>query len=114
MDAEYRAADALLFTSIRESGGIQMLEALARGCPVIALDHQGPRVLITDDVGVRATVGEPSSTAHALTDGIQRLVDDPGLRERMARNAIDLARQHTWSGKARTVTELYARVADGS
>jgi glycosyltransferase involved in cell wall biosynthesis len=111
MRGEYRAADALLFTSIRESGGIQMLEALAQGCPVIALDHQGPRVLISDDVGVRTPVGDGPSTIAGLAAGIQQLVEHPEQRRRMSHNGIALARHHTWAGKARTVTSLYGEVA---
>jgi glycosyltransferase involved in cell wall biosynthesis len=110
MRGEYRAADALLFTSIRESGGIQMLEALAQGCPVIALDHQGPRVLISDDVGVRTPVGDGSSTIAGLAAGVQQLVEHPEQRRRMSHNGIALAREHTWAGKARTVTSLYGEV----
>jgi glycosyltransferase involved in cell wall biosynthesis len=87
--------------------GIQMLEALARGRSVIALDHQGARVPLTDEVGIRVAVGDATATVAGLAAAIQRLVDDPDRRRRMASGAIELARQHTWQGKARTVTDIY-------
>jgi glycosyltransferase involved in cell wall biosynthesis len=104
----YRTSDALLFTSIRESGGSQILEALAQGCPVIALDHHGARAILTDDTSLRVPVSDPRTTAEGLARAIQRLASDRALRASMASRALDLARRHTWAGKARAVTELYA------
>jgi glycosyltransferase involved in cell wall biosynthesis len=112
MNEQYRTSDALLFTSIRESGGIQMLEALAQGCPVIALDHQGARVILTDDTSLRVPVGDPRTTVAGLARAIQRMADDPSLRAEMATQALEVAHQHTWAGKARAATDLYAEVLD--
>ena len=41
--AAYAEHDAMLFTSLRDSFGSQMLEAMAMGLPVIALDLHGAR-----------------------------------------------------------------------
>ncbi|MDZ4065180.1 MAG: glycosyltransferase family 4 protein, partial [Coriobacteriia bacterium] len=37
----YRSSDVMLFTSVRDSCAAQLLEAMAFGLPIIALDHQG-------------------------------------------------------------------------
>jgi len=41
MSSLYQNADAFLFTSLRDSFGTQVLEAMGHGLPVLTLDHQG-------------------------------------------------------------------------
>jgi glycosyltransferase involved in cell wall biosynthesis len=112
MDQEYRDADVLLFTSLRDSGGIQMLEALARGCPVVALDHQGARVLLTEEAGIRVPITDAKGTARALGAALERLASDPQQLSGLAEGALRLAREHTWEGKAKQATLLYDRVVE--
>ena len=42
----YHACDAFLFTSLSETQGIVLLEAMATGCPVIAVDASGTRDVV--------------------------------------------------------------------
>jgi glycosyltransferase involved in cell wall biosynthesis len=52
-------AHALVFTSLRDSSGAQLLEAMARGLPVITLDHQGAADHVPDDAGIKIPVTTP-------------------------------------------------------
>ncbi|GGI05440.1 glycosyltransferase family 4 protein [Egicoccus halophilus] len=107
---EYRASDALLFTSLRDSGGVQMLEALSQGCPVIALDHQGAAVILDDAAACKVPVSDVAGTVAGLRDAIVALAEDPERRRRMRAASLELARQHTWEGKADTVGRIYEQV----
>ncbi len=53
------SADVLCFTSLRDTSGNVVLEALAAGVPVICFDHQGARDMISDRCGIKLPVSSP-------------------------------------------------------
>lgn len=74
-------ATALLVTSRHEGYPLTVLEALARGCPVISYDIKyGPREQITDGVDGFLV---PAEDIGALSKAMVRLVDDPALVARL-------------------------------
>ena len=73
--------DVLVNASDPEPFGIVLLEGMARGVAVVAVDSGGPAEFIEDGVtGVLARSGEPAD----LADAIERLLADGPLRERLA------------------------------
>lgn len=58
MPALYDRHSALLFPSLHDSSGNVVLEALARGLPVICLDTGGPARIITRACGIAVPVGD--------------------------------------------------------
>jgi rhamnosyl/mannosyltransferase len=90
----YHAATALWFPSnARSEGfGLVQVEALASGCPVIntALAGSGvPWVSPHDQTGLTVPINDPPALAAAAL----RLLQEPGLRERLALGARERARQ---------------------
>ncbi|HEX3510324.1 MAG TPA: glycosyltransferase family 4 protein [Solirubrobacteraceae bacterium] len=76
-----RAMDVLVNASDREPFGIVILEAMARGVAVVAVDAGGPAELVEDGVtGMLARSDEP----EALADALARLVGAPDVRARVA------------------------------
>jgi len=76
-----RRMDILVNASDREPFGIVILEAMARGVAVVAVDSGGPPEFVEDGrTGVLARSGEP----NALADALQRLLVSPDLRARVA------------------------------
>ncbi len=73
--------DVLVNASIDEPFGIVLLEAMAAGVPVVAVDSAGPREIVEHD---RSGVLVPSAEPRALADGCARLLDDDELRSRLA------------------------------
>src|SRR3954451_15990097 len=59
----YLSASALLFTARNEDWGMVPLEAMAAGCPVIAVDAGGPRESVVD--GVTGWLVQPDRQAFA-------------------------------------------------
>jgi rhamnosyl/mannosyltransferase len=81
----YLAADAFWFPSNArsEAFGIVQVEAMAAGCPVInaAIPHSGvPWVSRHEREGLTVPVDDPV----ALAEAANRLLDEPGLRGRLA------------------------------
>src|SRR5450756_1584249 len=52
----YQEHDAMLFTSVRETCGVQLLEAMAVGLPIITLDLHGASNLVPDHGGIKVPV----------------------------------------------------------
>jgi glycosyltransferase involved in cell wall biosynthesis len=74
--------DILVNASDPEPFGIVLLEAMARGVPVVAVDSGGPGEFIDDGhTGMLARSGSPD----ALADALQPLLSDPGLRRAIGR-----------------------------
>lgn len=75
----YESNDVFLFCSLRESFGAQLLEAMAYGLAIIALDHQGAKVFIPEDAGIKVPVNTPNETVSAIAHAITAFHDDPEL-----------------------------------
>ncbi|MCY1036352.1 glycosyltransferase [Corallococcus sp. BB11-1] len=89
----FRAATALWFPSNArsEAYGLSQVEALASGLPVLntAIPDSGVAwVSVHERTGLTVPVGD----ARALAAAARRLVEEPGLRERLGRGAQERAR----------------------
>jgi glycosyltransferase involved in cell wall biosynthesis len=83
LDEAYAAADLLVLPSRAEAFGMVVLEALARGIPVLATDVGGVREALgaTPSGEVPGLLVAPDVRALAL--GLQQWLDDPVLRTRL-------------------------------
>ena len=96
----YLSASAFWFPSNArsEAFGIVQVEAMASGCPVIntAIPHSGVAWVSQDEqTGLTVPMDDP----EALADAARRLLEEPGLRDRLAASA-----------RARAVAEFDHRV----
>ncbi len=82
------------FLGSRSEGfGSPILEAMACGCAVVATDCGGPRDIIDDGVnGFLVPVGD----VDRMMDGIQLLLNDRTLRERIVAGARQTVRKLSW------------------
>ena len=105
---EYDRADMFLLPSIRECGGAVVLEAMARGLPVVATDWGGPADYITPDTGILI---EPLSREHMVRQfalAMDRLATTHTLRQQYGTAAVQRIRQQfTWEDKISHMLEIY-------
>ncbi len=91
LESLYRAADCYILGALAEPFSIAILEAISSGLPVV--HHPDP---IT--CWVAGTGGLPVSmeTRGAAADAMKRLIEEPGLRERLGAEgrALALRRNH--------------------
>src|SRR5439155_358140 len=95
-----------------DSGGSALLEAMARGVPVICLDWAGPGEMVDENSGVKIPVRRRAETVAALAAAIARLRDQPEWRALLARAGRERAlAQFRWETKVRwrLLTVLTAR-----
>lgn len=108
----YRAVDAFWFPSNArsEAFGLVQVEAMAAGCPVINTDIPAsgvPWVCGPDGSGLTVPMNDPEALARAA----RRILDEPGLRERLvsaARHRAETEFDHLTM--ARRTLEVYENV----
>lgn len=86
---------------------LKPLEAMAMSKPLVASDIGGHRELIRNEsTGLLFKPGDVSALASTLL----RLLDDPGLRAKLAMQGNDWVRQnHTWSKTTAVYSTIYER-----
>ncbi|MEP6623537.1 MAG: glycosyltransferase family 1 protein [Acidimicrobiia bacterium] len=107
LDALYRRAMLCAVPSRYEGFGLPALEAMARGCPVIASNATSlPEVV--GAAGVLVPVGAVDAWAQAIVD----LAGDPTRRETLARLGLERAEGFTWRGSAHAHAAAYVAACD--
>src|SRR5206468_5361002 len=92
LDALYRGAAALAVPSRSEGFGLPALEAMARGCPVVASDA-GALPEVVGDAGLLVPPGD----ADALAGALARLLSDDALPATLGAAGHRRAATFTWS-----------------
>jgi len=98
----FSEAEVFVYPSLYEGFGLPVLEAMACGCPVVASRSSA----IPEVVGDAGLLFDPMSVEE-MAGNIQMFLDDPGLRQKMARQGLDRAQLFSWEGAARKVIDLY-------
>jgi glycosyltransferase involved in cell wall biosynthesis len=102
----YRASDVLLFLSYRDSTGLQIVEALSQGLPVISFDQFGASLVIHDQVGIKIPIEKDLGTIQRhIADAIRELIHNRSRVAIMGRNAARYATAFTWDQKMHTILE---------
>ncbi len=103
----YDEHDLMLFTSLRESLGSQLFEALSRGCAIVCLDLHGAKQLVSSRCGVRVPVTSTSETVSRLADTVASLARDRDRLSCLRTGALDVAKELTWSYKVEIACREY-------
>lgn len=104
---QYLNSDVLLFTSLRDTGGAQLLEAMAQGLPIITLNHQGAGDQVPDRAGIKAPVENPNETVKALARAVEYMYENPEERLAMGQAGYEYAKEQTWTQKALKISQYY-------
>ena len=107
---QYEWADALVLTSLRDSGPMVVVEALSHGVPVICLDHQGPGDMVTSDCGIKIPVTTPAQVVAGLREAIASLERDRAQLDELSANARRRARDFEWSAQGRQIADICLKV----
>jgi glycosyltransferase involved in cell wall biosynthesis len=106
----YAAADLFAFSSLTETFGNVVLEAMASGLPVVALRSGG--VGETVRPGETGLLVEPSEPPDRMADALLSLIDRPDKRLRMARAARRYAESQSWDAIMGGLRERYLSVVE--
>jgi glycosyltransferase involved in cell wall biosynthesis len=104
----YQAMDVYVLSSVREGLPNSLLEAMALEAPVLATRIAGIPSLIADNVN--GLLVEPGSVG-TLVDGLQRLLEDEGLRDRLGREARStIVSYYSFERRMQRIAAVYDRV----
>jgi glycosyltransferase involved in cell wall biosynthesis len=104
--ALYRGARIFAFPSHYEGFGIPLLEAMASGTPILT-----SRVSSMPEIAGEAAVYADPDSVDSIRAGLERLLTDGPLRERLIRKGRHREREFTWARTARETLESYRRAA---
>jgi glycosyltransferase involved in cell wall biosynthesis len=104
--ALYRLAAAFVFPSLYEGFGLPPLEAMALGAPVIVSNVSS----LPEVVGDAAILIDPTS-AEDIAAAIQRVLEDPVLRDDLIRRGHARAAAFSWTRSVARTREVYAELA---
>ncbi|MDQ3954993.1 MAG: glycosyltransferase family 4 protein [Actinomycetota bacterium] len=102
LDALYHDAVALAFPSRFEGFGAPVLEAMSRGCAVVAADATAlPEVV--GEAGILISPDNPEEWCQSMCE----LLEDESTRENLAKAGRERSRGFTWDSAADTLEDVY-------
>ncbi|MFQ5578415.1 MAG: glycosyltransferase, partial [Anaerolineae bacterium] len=97
------ASDAFAFASTSETQGLVMVEGMAAGLPVVAVDAPGNRDVTRN--GKNGLLVQNS--VSALADGMRRLLENSELRQTLSRGALNTAAGYSAAPLTTRLLRLY-------
>ena len=105
----YKAMDLFAFTSQSETQGLVLMEAMASGVPVIALDASGSREVVSD--GSNGRLLEQDAPESGLTAALLEAGRNRSLLHSWSRQALETAKQFSRIRCAELMASLYDSVS---
>jgi glycosyltransferase involved in cell wall biosynthesis len=105
----YADCYATLFTALNEDWGLVMIEALASGKPVVAVNRGGPLEIVRHEED--GLLAPPS--VEQFAEAMRRLVEEPGLRDRLSAAAPAGAARFGWERFVEGVDDALAAAVSG-
>jgi glycosyltransferase involved in cell wall biosynthesis len=107
--ALYDSFDIMAFCSVAESFGFPMVEAMARGVPIVVADTPENRE-VTGEASFAFSPFDPGDLARQLS----RLIGDPLLRGVQAERSLERGREFSWAKAAAGTFAVIERAAKTS
>lgn len=103
----YQWADMFAFTSLRDTSGSGLLEALAAGTPIVGMNHQGAADIMTDSCAVKVRVTSIQESVTDFANAILQLSTDQSELNRLSEGAILRASHYVWAKRYPSTLKTY-------
>lgn len=107
LPAIYNGASVFLYTSLRESFGIPLLEAMACGTPVISSTTSA----IPEIAGQGATLINPTEP-EAIASALFRLEEDQTYRNQQISYGLERVKLFSWANTAQKLFDIYTQLTN--
>jgi len=106
-------AEALLFTSVKDTSGNVVLEAMAQGVPVICINHQGVGDITTDKTAIRIEPSSIEHTARGVANALSKIVTQPSYVKKLGQAGYQRVKEkYIWKQRAKKMVAIYTDVKD--
>lgn len=105
LPAIYSGASVFIYTSLRESFGIPILEAMACGTPVVT-SNVSAMPEIAGENGILTDPYKPSMIANALL----KLEEDPTFYQSQVTYGLNRVKEFSWENTAKTILNIYNEI----
>lgn len=103
LESMYEESDLFILTSIFESFGLVLVEAMAKALPIVSVYIPAVRNVVFD--GENALLVE--STPEALAEAIHQLLTDQDLYAKVSMNNLAAAHRYTWQAVVDKISAAY-------
>jgi len=103
----YASHDIFLFTSFRDSGPAQLVEAMAYGLPVITIDIHGQAQIVQQDTGIKCRIETIEGSIEELKKAVLFFYNDRQKLKEFSQKAFVFAQQRRFSQIVSYVTNRY-------
>lgn len=104
----YKAGDVFVYSSLTETQGIVLIEALASGLPVAAVDASGSRDVITNDENGFLTKND----AAEFREKVRCLINDLELRKKFSQAAFKTANNYSIENCTQKLLAVYEKAIE--
>ena len=99
---------ALIFSSVRDTSGNVVLEAMGLECPVICFNHQGAAMMTDDQCAFRITPSDWNTSINDFANAIVSLANDDNIVHNMGKSGRKRVMTHfTWDEKIDRMVKIY-------
>jgi glycosyltransferase involved in cell wall biosynthesis len=114
MNAIWDRSHAFIFTSLRETTGMALQEAMMREVAPIVVDNGGPGEMVTDESGIKVTGENLEELVSHLANAMMDLTQDPARGMEMGVKARERALKHySWDAVGSQMLDLYKALLGG-
>lgn len=110
----YDDADVFIFTSLRDTSGNVVLEAMSHGLPVISIDHHGVGEMVTDFTGIKIPPVSYEQVKKNMILAIKKYYETPELMKihgEAGRKRIE--ESYSWEHNASEMLKVYDQILKG-
>lgn len=109
-----RHAHVFCLPSVRESGGAVLLESMACGVPVIAVNYGGPAEIVDAEVGWTLSAEGREALVGDLVEAFRDLARDPGAWKAKGRQGrLRAEKNYGWDARMDAALSIYRQFAGG-
>ena len=98
-----------VFTSLRDTSGVVILEALSHGVPIICFDHLGVGDIVDKTCGIKIPLTTPRKAIYNLYKALLWFAEDKSRLTKYSVGAKNRAKNYLYKTTGKKMAFLYSK-----